>query len=51
MRNSYSTIINLMGPEIFDLVRDHHNQRDKVGEAEAARVEDMIKKIKNAHLR
>jgi len=36
-----------MGAAIFNLVGDHHRQRDGVLEAEAARVDDMIERIKH----
>jgi len=47
-RNSYLTIINLIGVAVFSFVGDHHRQRDGVIEAEAARVDDLIEKIRHA---
>ena len=47
-RNLYFTIISLMGAAIFNLVGDHHCQCDGVLEEEAARVDDMIERIKHA---
>ena len=49
-RNSYFLIINLMGPAIFNFVEDIHRQRDGVIEAEAARFDDLVERIENAHL-
>lgn len=45
-RNSYFTVINLIGSDIFNFVEDHHRQRDGVIEAEAARIDDMIERIR-----
>ena len=47
-RNSYFTVINLIGAPIFSLVSDNHRQCDSVIEAEAARVDDMVESIRCA---
>ena len=47
-RNSYFTAINLIGASVFNHVGDHHRQRDGVIEAEVARVNDMIERIRYA---
>ena len=44
-RNSYFTVINLVGSDVFNFVEDYHHQCDGVVEAEAARVDDMIERI------
>jgi hypothetical protein len=46
-RNAYFAIINLIGPGVFNLVRDHHRQRDGVLEAEAVRIDDIIETIRH----
>jgi len=45
-RNAYFTIISLAGAGIFNFVRDHHHQHDGVLEAEAARMDDMVDRIR-----
>ena len=47
-RNLYFTLINLIGAAIFNLVGDHHRQHDGVLEAEAARMDDMMERIRHA---
>jgi hypothetical protein len=37
-----------MGAAIFNFVGDHHHQQDGVCEAEAARVDNMVERIKSA---
>ena len=39
--------MNLIGAVIFNHVGDHHHQRDGVLEAEAARMDDMIDRIRH----
>lgn len=39
---------NLIGQDIFDSVRDFHQQRDGVGELEAANVDEMLERIRDA---
>ena len=46
-RNSYFSVINLIGGPIFRFVGDHHCQRDGVLKAEAARMDNMIERIRN----
>ena len=46
-RNSYFAVINLIGGATFHFVGDHHRQRDGVIEAEAARIDDLIERIRN----
>jgi len=41
-------VINLIGGATFHFVGDSHCQRDGVIEAEAARMDDMIERIRNA---
>ena len=38
--------INLVGGAIFQHVGDHHRQHDGVIEAEAARINDMLERIR-----
>jgi len=47
-RNAYFSIINLIGVGVFNFVGDHHRQRDGVLEAEAAKIDDMVEKIRRA---
>jgi len=47
-RNAYFTIISLAGAGIFNFVRDHHRQYDGVLEADAARMDDMVDRIRCA---
>jgi hypothetical protein len=47
-RDSYFAILSLMGDTIFQLTRDYHNQRDALIEAEAARLDDMLERIRSA---
>ena len=47
-RNSYFAIISLIGVGVFNFVGDHHRQHDGVIEAEAARVDDMVERIRHA---
>ena len=47
-RNAYFAIINLIGAGVFNFVRDRHHQRDGVLEAEAARFDDMVERIRHA---
>jgi hypothetical protein len=47
-RKSYFAIINIVGCDIFDLVEDFHHQCDGVAEAEAARIDDMVERIRHA---
>ena len=46
-RNSYFSVINLIGGPIFRFVGDHYHQRDGILEAEVARMDDMIERIRN----
>jgi hypothetical protein len=41
-------VINLVGPGVFSIVPDYHRQWDGVVESEAARIDDMIQKVKDA---
>ena len=47
-RNAYFAVINLIGAGVFSFVEDHHHQRDGILEAEAAKIDDMIERIKRA---
>lgn len=47
-RDAYFTLINLIGAGTFLVVGDYHRQRDGVVEAEAARIDDAIQKIRDA---
>lgn len=47
-RNSYFAVINLIGGDVFNFVEDYHRQRDGVIETEAARIDDMIERIRHA---
>ena len=42
------TVINLIGAGVFNFVEDNHRQCDGILEAEAARIDDMIERIKHA---
>jgi len=44
----YFAVINLIGDAIFDFVPDNHRQHDGIIEADAARVDDMIERIRCA---
>ena len=45
-RNAYFAVINLIGVGVFSFVEDHHHQRDGILEAEAAKIDNMIERIK-----
>ena len=47
-RNSYFAAINFFRSAVFSLVDDNHCQHDGVLEAEAARIDDMIERIRSA---
>ena len=47
-RNAYFTVINLIGAGVFSFVEDNHRQHDGILEAEVARIDDMIERIKRA---
>ena len=47
-RNAYFTVINLIGAGVFSFVEDYHCQRDGILEAEAAKIDDMIERIRHA---
>ena len=47
-RDGYFCVINLIGTDIFKYVGDHHRQRDGVLAAEAAKIDDMIERIRRA---
>ena len=46
-RNSYFAMINLIGGATFYFVEDSHRQHDSVIEGEAARIDDMLERIRN----
>jgi hypothetical protein len=48
-RHSYFTVINLIGGAVFRFVGDHHRQRDGVVEAEAARIDDMVERLRTTY--
>jgi hypothetical protein len=47
-RNKYFAAVNLIGCNIFDLTGDFHHQRDGTAEAEAARIDDLVERIRHA---
>lgn len=46
-RNLYFTVMNLIGDTLFNFVGDYHHQRKGVIEADAVRIEDMLKRIRS----
>lgn len=46
-RNAYFTVVNLIGAGVFNFVGDRHHQRDGVLEAEAAKFDDMVERIRH----
>ena len=47
-RNAYFAVINLIGAGVFNFVGDRHHQRDGVLEAEAAKYDDIVERIRRA---
>ena len=47
-RKSIFAVINLTGSRLFESVPDFHNQRDGILEADAARLDDMLERIRFA---
>ena len=49
-RNVYFAVINLIGAGVFSFMEDHHHQCDGILKAEAAKIDNMIERIKHAVL-
>ena len=48
LRESYSSIVSLIGEGIFDVVADLHQQRTGVSQAEDIKIANMIERIECA---